>query len=44
MILEHALIWRSKTRHLDVAFFTVNGAVSLILGALGILDVVLRVR
>jgi 4-hydroxybenzoate polyprenyltransferase len=43
LILEHALIWCSKTRHLDVAFFTVNGAVSLILGALGILDVVLRV-
>jgi 4-hydroxybenzoate polyprenyltransferase len=43
LIVEHALVWRSRTRHLDVAFFTVNGAVSLILGGLGILDVVWHV-
>jgi 4-hydroxybenzoate polyprenyltransferase len=43
LVVEHALVWLSRTRHLDVAFFTVNGAVSLILGGLGILDVVLTV-
>ncbi len=42
LILEHALVWRSQTKHLNMAFFTVNGIISLILGGLGILDVVMK--
>lgn len=37
---EHALLWRSGTRHLDLAFFTLNGLISLLLGGLGIVDIV----
>lgn len=44
LILEHALVWGSRTHHINVAFFTVNGVISLLLGALGIVDVVLHVR
>ena len=40
LVLEHVLIWRSKTNHINMAFFTVNGLVSLVLGTLGIIDVV----
>lgn len=39
LVLEHALVWRSKTHHIDVAFLTVNGVISLLLGAVGILEV-----
>jgi len=38
---EHALVWRSSTNKLNVAFFTVNGAISLLLGAAGIADIAL---
>ena len=41
LALEHTLVWRSKTHHIHVAFFVVNGAISLLLGALGIIDVML---
>jgi len=41
LVLEHTLVWRSRTHHIHVAFFVVNGAISLLLGALGIVDVVL---
>ncbi|MFI4860739.1 MAG: UbiA-like polyprenyltransferase [Phycisphaerales bacterium JB063] len=44
LILEHTLVWGSKTNHLSMAFFTVNGVISLLLGAAGILDVVLAIR
>ena len=40
LVLEHALVWRSRMHHIDVAFFTVNGVISLLLGGRGILDVV----
>ena len=40
LVVEHALVWGSKTNHLNMAFFTVNGVVSLLLGAAGIVDVV----
>ena len=40
LVLEHALVWRSETRRLDVAFLTVNGVISLMLGAAGVVDVV----
>ncbi len=42
LALEHALVWRSSTRHLNLAFFTVNGVISLLLGGLGITDALLR--
>lgn len=38
LVLEHALVWRSETKRLDLAFFTVNGVISLLLGAAGIAD------
>lgn len=44
LVLEHALVWGSKTNRLDMAFFTVNGVISLLLGAAGVADVVLAVR
>jgi 4-hydroxybenzoate polyprenyltransferase len=44
LVVEHALVWGSKTHHINTAFFTVNGAISLLLGALGILDIVLAGR
>ena len=36
LILEHALVWGSKTHRLDIAFLTLNGVISLLLGAVGI--------
>lgn len=39
LILEHALIWRSATNHIDIAFLTVNGVISVLLGAVGIIEV-----
>ncbi len=39
LLVEHALVWGSRTNHLNVAFFTVNGVISLLLGAAGIVDV-----
>ena len=44
LVVEHALVWGSKTHRLNMAFFTVNGVVSLLLGAAGITDVVLALR
>ncbi|MEM7624723.1 MAG: UbiA-like polyprenyltransferase [Planctomycetota bacterium] len=41
LIVEHALVWRSSTNRIHVAFFTVNGVISLLLGAAGILDATL---
>lgn len=44
LVLEHALVWGSRTHRLDVAFLTVNGVISVLLGGLGIVDVVLATR
>ncbi|NJL73069.1 MAG: hypothetical protein HC888_16725 [Candidatus Competibacteraceae bacterium] len=44
LVLEHALIWSSPQLHLNLAFFTVNGAIRLLLGWLGILDLLLHLR
>jgi 4-hydroxybenzoate polyprenyltransferase len=41
LAFEHALVYGSKTHHIHIAFFTVNGLISLLLGAAGIVDVVL---
>lgn len=44
LLLEHAIVWGSKTHHLHITFFTLNGVISVVLGALGIADVWLSVR
>lgn len=41
LALEHALVWGSKTHHLNLAFFTVNGIISLLIGAGGLADILL---
>lgn len=41
LVLEHALVWGSRTHRLNLAFLTVNGVISLALGGLGIADVLL---
>lgn len=40
LFAQHWLIWRSGTRHITLAFFTLNGCTSLLLGLMGIVDVV----
>lgn len=43
LAVEHALVWgggRGDTRRLPLAFLTVNGIISLALGAAGVVDVV----
>ncbi|MCC7147472.1 MAG: UbiA family prenyltransferase [Phycisphaeraceae bacterium] len=40
LVVEHVLVFRSKTHHIHLAFFTLNGVISLLLGAAGIFDVV----
>lgn len=40
LVLEHVLIIRSPQRHINMAFFTVNGVISVILGGAGIVDVI----
>lgn len=40
LVIEHWLIWRRGTRHIHLAFLTINGFVSLILGGLGVYDAV----
>jgi len=38
LVLEHALVWRSRLHRLHLAFFTVNGVISLLLAAAGCWD------
>jgi len=40
LVLEHALVWGSRTNHISIAFLTINGLISLLLGAAGIADVI----
>jgi 4-hydroxybenzoate polyprenyltransferase len=42
LIIENAIVSPRDLSRVNVAFFTVNGVVGLLLGVLGILDVVLR--
>ncbi len=44
LVIEHALVWRSSTHHINAAFLTVNGIISLLLGAAGIVEVCLVFR
>ena len=43
LLAEHALVWTTGRRHIQLAFFTINGVISLVLSALGIVDVVSHV-
>jgi 4-hydroxybenzoate polyprenyltransferase len=43
IVLEHVLVWRSNTNHINIAFLTVNGVISLLLGAAGIVEVLASV-
>jgi len=40
LFVEHWLVWRTGTRYITLAFFTLNGCTSLLLGLLGVTDVV----
>ncbi|WP_432797313.1 UbiA-like polyprenyltransferase [Poriferisphaera sp. WC338] len=39
LLLEHTLVWKSKTNHIHHAFLTINGLISILLGAAGIVDI-----
>lgn len=41
LIIENSLVRANDLRHVNLAFFTVNGVVGLVLGALGVADVIL---
>ena len=43
LVVQHAVVWATGTRHIRLMFLMLNGATSLVLGGLGILDVVLSV-
>jgi 4-hydroxybenzoate polyprenyltransferase len=40
LIVEHALVWGGRTKQLNMAFFTVNGVISVLLGVAGITDII----
>jgi 4-hydroxybenzoate polyprenyltransferase len=42
LIVEHSLVKATDLSRLSLAFFTVNGIISLMLGALGIADILMR--
>ncbi len=42
LIIEHSLVRANDLSRVGLAFFTVNGIISLVLGALGILDIFIR--
>ena len=42
LILEHTLVAGGKTKQLNMAFFTVNGVISVLLGVAGIIDIISR--
>jgi len=43
LLLEHALVAGGQTKRLNMAFFTVNGVISLLLGGAGLIDIFTRV-
>jgi len=43
LVIENALVRPSDLRRVNLAFFTVNGVVGLVLGGLGVLDVCLHI-
>jgi len=40
LIVEHALVKADDLSKVGLAFFTVNGIISLLIGALGVTDVI----
>jgi 4-hydroxybenzoate polyprenyltransferase len=42
LVIEHALVKPTDLSKISVAFFTVNGMISLLLGSLGVADILLR--
>jgi 4-hydroxybenzoate polyprenyltransferase len=42
LVVENALVSPRNLSRINLAFFTVNGVVGLLLGALGVLDVILN--
>lgn len=42
LVIEHGLVRENDLSRVGLAFFTMNGVISLVLGTLGILDVLLR--
>lgn len=43
LIVEHVIVWRSKINHINMVFFTLNGVISVVLGLLGVVEVVAHV-
>ena len=41
LVIEHAVLARRGKAGLEMAFFTINGIVSCVLGAAGIVDLVI---
>ena len=42
MTVEHAVVKPTDLSRINLAFFTLNGIIGLVLGTLGVLDVLLR--
>ncbi len=42
LVIEHALVTPTDLSKISVAFFTVNGVISLLLGTLGVVDVLMK--
>jgi 4-hydroxybenzoate polyprenyltransferase len=42
MIIEHSLVKPNDLSKVGLAFFTINGIISVLLGTLGIIDIFLR--
>jgi len=43
LVLEHWLVWRSPVNRIPIIFVTINGVISVLLGGLGIVEVVVGV-
>jgi len=41
LAIEHALVWNGDLSKVGLAFFTINGIISVVVGALGVMDVLL---
>jgi 4-hydroxybenzoate polyprenyltransferase len=42
MVIEHSLVHPNDLSKVGLAFFTINGVISVLLGTLGIIDIFLR--
>ena len=39
LAIEHALVWKGDLSKVGLAFFTINGILSVVVGTLGVIDV-----